>query len=178
MGTLSACGGGGGGSSSSDYSGTWAFQGNKLSDSCRSSLGPTLSSTFSVTQDGSSVTVQAGSLTLTGQLTDQDGFDAILTRPGTNGCVQGVSVAIRNASDGNADAVYVLGAQCRNVTCTVGYGGAAIRTSSKSLETGTDDTIVEELTKSVVDTTETTENGMEGGLLSALEETRMEIEKE
>jgi hypothetical protein len=175
---VSACGGGGGDGASTNYGGTWNFQGTKLSDECRSSLGPTMGVNLVVTQNGSAVTVQSGSLTLTGNVNDKDGFDAMLTRPGTNGCIQGVSVTLRDASDGTAIAGYAIAAQCGGVTCAVGYGGTATRTSTKSLETDTDDRTAETMTDELADVTTTSKSGMEGGVLNGLEETQMEIERQ
>lgn len=174
---LCGCGGGGGGGGT-DYSGTWSFQGTKFSDACKSSLGPTMSLNWIVSQNGSDITVQSGSLTLTGAVNDKDGFDASLAREGSRGCLEGISLGTREASDGSAIAAVAIGVQCGKVTCVVGYGGTATRTSSKSLDTRADSITIESVTNSVSESTTTTDTGLEGGLLSALEETQMEIEKQ
>ncbi len=175
---LCGCGGGGGDGSSGTYQGTWGFVGTKLTDTCRSSLGNNIGATLIVSQNGSAVTVQSGSLTLTGSVNDKDGFDASLIRPGDDGCTQGVSVGLRDASDGTAIAAYALAVQCRGVTCAVGYGGTATRTSTKSLEADTEDRTVESMTNTLSEVTATSKTGIEGGLLNALEETQMEIERQ
>ncbi len=174
----SGCGGGGGDGASADYQGTWSFVGTKMTDTCRSSLSPNMGATLIVTQNGSDVTVQSGSLTLTGTVNDKDGFDASLIRQGRNGCTEGVSVGTRDASDGTGIAAFAMAVQCRDVTCAVGYGGTATRTSTKSLETDTDDRTAETMTEELADVTTTSKSGMEGGVLNGLEETQMEIERQ
>jgi len=174
---LSACGGGGGGSSS-NYGGSWAFQGTKVVDTCRSSLPQVTSANLVVTQNGSAVTVQSGSLTLTGSVNNNDGFDVLVTRPGTNGCTQASSLVFRNASDGTADAGLAFAAECGNVTCTVGYGGIAVRGASNSFQDKVMESDLDSLAAALTEASESADGGVEGGLLNAIEETQMEIERQ
>lgn len=175
--TLSACGGGGGGSSP-NYSGSWAFQGTKVLDTCRSTLPNVSTANLVVTQDGSAVTVQAGSLTLTGSVNDKDGFDALVTRPGTNGCTQAASLVFTNASDGTADAGLAFAAQCGNITCTVGYAGGAVRGATSSFQDKATASDLEELAGALNKAAEVSDTGVEGGLLSAIEEAQLELARE
>lgn len=133
---------------------------------------------MSVTQDGSNVTVQAGSLTLTGTTTDKDGFTAMMTRPGTNGCTQGMVVELRDASDGEALVGIALGAECRGQTCAVGYGGTATRTATKSLEASETGDSSEKTISTITSRVQVGDVGAEGGIANGLEETLMQLQEQ
>ena len=175
---LTGCGGGGSnGGGSAGYSGTWSYQTVKLSDVCRLGLASTFNGTMTIEQSGSFITVQAGSLQLTGTTNDKDGFNASVTRPGSNGCRQASAMELREASDGNGPIAIAIGAQCGNRTCVVGYGGAATRTSTKTLVGKSSDdapsSTVEEISRIV----ELSDVGVDGGLESALEEALLEADR-
>jgi len=173
MTVLAACGGGGGGGSA--YSGTWKFQGSKVSDNCRTGLSQNLSVDLIVEQDGDSVTIQSGRIVAPGNVNDRDGVTVTYAGPGTNGCAQGVSIAFSGASDGFADVGYVLGVQCGNRTCVVGYSGTATRTAKVSDQDASgdnSDSLIEALGEVVV----TSEVGVDGGIESALEEAQLGLE--
>ncbi|MFN4894910.1 MAG: hypothetical protein ACK5GN_10640 [Pseudomonadota bacterium] len=174
---LAACGGGGGGGGEGSglYSGTWNFQGTKLSDNCRSGVAQNISVDLIVNQDGDSVTIQSGSLVATGSVNDRDGVSATFTRPAADGCVQGLSIVFANASDGNAEVGYAIAAQCGRVTCAVGYGGIAVRTGktlSDDLQGNEPDSMFESLGEVAIESQE----GAEGGIASVLEETQLSLD--
>ena len=173
---LAACGGGGGGEEGSGrYGGTWRFQGTKMSDNCRSNLAQNVAVDLKVSQDGDSVTIQSGSLVATGSVNDRDGVSATLTRPGDSGCTQAVSIVFSNASDGQADVGYALGAQCGGVTCAVGYAGTAVRTGKVDVE-GVQVDDPDSMVEAISELAAGSEEGVEGGILSALEEAQLAIE--
>jgi hypothetical protein len=122
--------------------------------------------------------VQAGSLTLTGSVNDNDGFEALITRPGTNGCTQAASLVFTNASDGNADAGLAFAAQCGNITCTVGYAGSAVRGASGSFQNKAVTSDFEGFAAALTEAAEGSDTGVEGGLLNAIEETQMELARQ
>ncbi len=174
MSVLAACGGGGGGGGST-YSGTWRFQGTKVSDNCRSRVSQNITVDLIVKQNGDSVTIQSGSVVAAGNVNDRDGVSVTHTQPGTNGCTQGVSIVLSGASDGNADVGYALGAQCGRLTCVVGYAGTAVRTAKVSDE-GTQGDNPDSLVEALGEVAATSEEGVDGGIESALEETQLELE--
>jgi hypothetical protein len=131
-----------------------------------------------VTQDGSNITVQAGSLTLTGTTNDKDGFTAMMTRPGTSGCTQGMLVELREASDGDALVGIALAAQCRGQTCAVGYGGTATRTANKSFEESETGDSAENTISTVTSAVEAGDVGADGGVENGLEETLMQLQQQ
>jgi hypothetical protein len=170
---LTACGGGGGGDGAQGkYGGTWRFRGIKMSDNCRSNLPPIIEVDLRIKQDDNSVTIQSGRFVATGSVNDKDGVSATATRPADNGCTDGISIVLSNASDGEAEVGYALGAQCGRVTCAVGYAGPAVRTAKAATEGDDADLLFEEMEVA----TQESETGVEGGILSALEETQLELE--
>jgi hypothetical protein len=173
------CGGGGGsdsGSNSARYAGTWDYKTIKLSDSCNLRANAQLNATMTVQQNGSSVSVQAGSLSLTGVTNDKDGFNANLIQPGTNGCTQGFGISLQDASDGEGLIAVAIAVQCGNRTCSVGYGGTAVRSSTRSNTKSLDADATENTVAQINDLVANSAVGFDGGLENAVEETLLEID--
>jgi hypothetical protein len=172
------CGGGGGSDASSAYSGTWDYRTALASNACRLAVDATFNGTLRVTQDGSNVTVQGGSLTLTGTTNDKDGFSAMVTRPAANGCTSGMLIEFRDASDGEAQVAIAIAAECRGRTCAVGYGGTGTRTSTKfSGESETADSS-EDTISTITSGMQVGTVGAEGGIENGLEETLMQLKEQ
>lgn len=172
------CGGGGGSDDSSAYSGTWDYSTSLASNECRLAVDGSMNGTLQVTQDGSNITVQGGSLTLTGTTNDKDGFTAIVTRPASNGCTAGMLIEFREASDGEALVGIAIAAECRGRTCGVGYGGTATRTANKSFEESETGDIAENTISTVTSGVEVGEVGADGGVENGLEETLMQLKEQ
>jgi hypothetical protein len=176
--TLSAigCGGGGGGGGTPGaYNGTWQLSGVKVVDQCRTSAASILKDTVYVEHRGSTVTARIGSSSLSGGVTDKDGFDVRGFEDRPNSCRLGIAIEFREASDGTATAVLALAQECNGRTCGLGYAGTATRTSLKYAEIS--DSSSEFDTISEIDTDLTnSDQAVEGGLESALEETILQAE--
>lgn len=174
------CGGGGGsdsGSNSAPYAGTWDYQTTKLSDSCRLGTSAQLNATMTVEQHGSSVSVQAGSVSLSGATNDKDGFTATGTQAGPNGCTQGFGISLQDASDGRGLIAVVVAVQCGNRTCSVGYGGTATRTSTRMNTKSLGADATEDTAANINNLVANSDVGVDGGLENAIEETLLEIDK-
>ena len=172
------CGGGGGSGDSSGYSGTWNYNTTLAVNACRLPVDPTINGTLTVTQDGSNIIVQGGSLTLTGTTNDKDGFTATVTRPAENGCTSGMLIEFREASDGEALVGIAMAAECRGRTCGVGYGGTATRTANKSFEESEAGDIAENTISTITSQVQVGEIGAEGGVENGLEETLMQLQQQ
>jgi hypothetical protein len=141
------CGGGGGDGDSGNYTGLWRHGMQLVVNDCQlSNAEQSISGEFTVAQDGNNVVVNMGSLTLSGEKNDKDGF-AVGTRTEAAGCAVVLALGLTNASDGNADAVRAIAIQCRTngPVCTVGHTGSATR-SGKSVFNSTDLSLEDELT--------------------------------
>jgi hypothetical protein len=86
-----------------------------------------------------------------------------------------VSIVFSNASDGQADVGYALSAQCGGVTCVVSYAGTAVRTGKVDLE-GVQVDDPDSMVESISELAAGSEEGVEGGILSAIEEAQLAIE--
>jgi hypothetical protein len=84
-----------------------------------------------------------------------------------------VALEFREASDGTATAILAVAQECNGLACGLGYAGTATRTSLKHAESG--DSSGEFNTISEISTGATSsEQAVEGGLESALEETMLQ----
>lgn len=129
--TLSSCGGGGGGDSTPFYGGIWDFGGIKISDECNSPTPDLTGLVLTVNQDGERVVVNTGRVVLEGAVNEDDGF-TVSAEQTTNGCNVGYAYVLKNASDGEADAVFGLAVACGYRSCVVVWGGAAIRRTTRA----------------------------------------------
>jgi len=137
---LISCGGGGSnGSPKSFYGGIWQFTGTKVIDDCNGPNSPipnTFTTTVTINQNGENVVVDSenGATTYVGTTNDKDGFSAEQNSSGvgaTSGliCTNSTAYVFEDASDGEANAAYVIVTICGSKQCTVAFKGTATRIS-------------------------------------------------
>ena len=168
---LGGCGGGGGGGQAS-YAGQWVFVGRNLINDCNANVPTTETLNWTVNQDGSTVVVNSGQVTLQGSTNDKDGFEVTAySTNSSNGCETGYGIGFEDASDGEAQAVVALVVKCGNVTCRIGYGGIATRQSTSTSNAAfLEDNTLADLGSSLENPTQDHGLATEGGLENAVEE--------
>ena len=136
---IAACGGGGGGGDDTGfYGGTWNFRGALLINECGGDVSNPFVVDLLVNQDGDGVVVNSGSATLTGSVTENDGF-LVTDERVINGCNSVAGYEFRNASDGEADVAFAIILNCGGVSCSVGWGGTARLLSARDALEGDGD---------------------------------------
>lgn len=169
---LAACGGGGGGEAS--YAGQWLYVGRLLVNDCNVRIPSTATFNWTVNQNGSTVVVNSGQITLEGSTNEKDGFDVLArTSNPSNGCEAGYGIGFENASDGEAEAVVVIVSKCGSLSCTIGYGGIATQQTTSTAEGIISEDTMAEIGSSLVEPTKRRGRTTEGGLENAVEELLM-----
>lgn len=132
---LSACGGGGGGdgTSAGNYAGTWDLALRQVVNDCNADVSPTFVQRALVNQDGQRVVVDLGQGVLAGTTNNEDGFEVSTSGTTSGGCQSATALVFKDASDGNANVGFAIVVRCGSATCTLGYGGGAVKASSRDL---------------------------------------------
>lgn len=121
------------------YTGTWNVNAYLYTNECDLDVNGTLISALVVNQSGNDVVAYDGAVNYTGTTNDQDGFTVSGIIPNyVSGCTGAAAYSFGSASDGNANVGFAIVATCSSLTCSVSYGGTAVRQSKGSILTKSD----------------------------------------
>ena len=137
VGLLASCGGGGGSNSSVPYlAGTYTGTLIKTSQTCP--VPDTfVNGTVLVNQNGRTIIINQGNLTLNGSVTSEDSLEASETSTDSNGCITEITVTLTSITNASAADNVDIKVSCGSTTCEVALDGTVARSVPRRLsETG------------------------------------------